>query len=46
VGSENGIEAYQAYTTTKSVIINYADPEESLAMDDWFGDGSQKVRYG
>ncbi|KAJ5296155.1 hypothetical protein N7508_010976 [Penicillium antarcticum] len=46
VGSENGIEAYQAYTTTKSVIINYADPEESLAMDDWFGDGSKKVRYG
>jgi acyl-CoA reductase-like NAD-dependent aldehyde dehydrogenase len=46
VGSENGIEAYHAYTTTKSVIINYADPEESLAMDDWFGDGAQKVRYG
>ncbi|KAJ5769781.1 uncharacterized protein N7511_001832 [Penicillium nucicola] len=46
VGSENGIEAYQAYTTTKSVIINYAEPEESLALDDWFGDGSQKVRYG
>jgi acyl-CoA reductase-like NAD-dependent aldehyde dehydrogenase len=46
VGSENGIEAYHAYTTTKSVIINYADPEESLAMDDWFGDGAEKVRYG
>lgn len=45
VGSENGIEAYHAYTTTKSTIINYASPEESLAADDWFGT-SEKVRYG
>ncbi|CAG7917906.1 unnamed protein product [Penicillium olsonii] len=42
VGSENGIEAYHAYTTTKSTIINYASPEESLASDDWFG-GSEKL---
>ncbi|KAJ6153567.1 hypothetical protein N7470_006526 [Penicillium chermesinum] len=26
VGSENGIDAYHAYTTTKSTIINYASP--------------------
>ena len=46
VGSENGIEAYHAYTTTKSTIMNFASPEESLAADDWFGEGSKKVRYG
>jgi acyl-CoA reductase-like NAD-dependent aldehyde dehydrogenase len=46
VGSENGIEAYHAYTTTKSTIMNFASVEESLAADDWFGDGSRKVRYG
>ncbi|CAG8008180.1 unnamed protein product [Penicillium salamii] len=45
VGSENGIEAYHAYTTTRSTIINYASPEESLESDDWFG-GSRMVRYG
>ncbi|KAI1371573.1 aldehyde dehydrogenase [Hypoxylon crocopeplum] len=44
VGSENGIDAYQAYTTTKSTIINYASTEESLATDDWFRGGA--VRYG
>lgn len=46
VGSENGIDAYHAYTTTKSTIINYASAEESLAADDWFGDAAEKVRYG
>lgn len=46
VGSENGIDAYHAYTSTKSTIINFAEPQESLNMDDWFGQGSQDVRYG
>ncbi|KAJ5542774.1 hypothetical protein N7461_008777 [Penicillium sp. DV-2018c] len=46
VGSENGVEAYHAYTTSKSTIINFASPDESLAADDWFGDGSKIVRYG
>lgn len=46
VGSENGIDAYHAYTTTKSTIINYAAPEESLITDDWFGHADGKVRYG
>jgi acyl-CoA reductase-like NAD-dependent aldehyde dehydrogenase len=46
VGSENGIDAYHAYTTTKSTIINFAAPEESLATDDWFGDERKDVRYG
>lgn len=46
VGSENGIDAYHAYTTTKSIIINYASAEESLASDDWFKEGADGVRYG
>ncbi len=46
VGSENGIEAYHAYTTMKSTIINYASTEESLAADDWFREGTDNVRYG
>ncbi|TQV98919.1 hypothetical protein V2A60_007384 [Cordyceps javanica] len=46
VGSENGVEAYQAYTMTKSTIINYAPTEESLAQDDWFKVGAGSVRYG
>lgn len=46
VGSENGVDAYHAYTTTKSVIINYASPEESLRSDDWFREDGEKVRYG
>ncbi|KAI1499938.1 aldehyde dehydrogenase [Biscogniauxia marginata] len=46
VGSENGLDAYYAYTTTKSTIINYASTEETLATDDWFREGTGDVRYG
>lgn len=46
VGSENGIDAYHAYTSTKSTIINYATAEEGLASDDWFREGAGEVRYG
>ncbi|KAI3333716.1 aldehyde dehydrogenase [Ustulina deusta] len=46
LGVENGVEAYQAYTTAKSTIISYASTEESLAMDDWFRDSAGAVRYG
>ncbi|KAF2431170.1 aldehyde dehydrogenase-like protein [Tothia fuscella] len=46
VGSENGIEAYHAYTTKKSTIINYASTEESLQSDDWFRESGGNVRYG
>lgn len=46
VGSENGLDAYHAYTTMKSTIINYASPEESLASDDWFRESGGAVRYG
>lgn len=46
VGSENGVDAYNEYTTMKSTIINYATAEESLAADDWFKEGNGNVRYG
>ncbi|PPJ56164.1 hypothetical protein CBER1_09182 [Cercospora berteroae] len=45
VGSENGVAAYHAYTTTKSTIINYADEREALG-EDWFREGTEQVRYG
>ena len=45
VGSENGIDAYNAYTKTKSTIINYASKEEMRA-DDWFREGGRDIRYG
>ncbi|KAL6399771.1 hypothetical protein AUP68_17178 [Ilyonectria robusta] len=46
VGSENGLDAYNAYTMTKSTIINYAPNEETLANDDWFREDDKEVRYG
>ncbi|KAF5026936.1 hypothetical protein F66182_966 [Fusarium sp. NRRL 66182] len=46
VGSENGLDAYHAYTTTKSTIINYAASEEARDVEDWFGVQAGNVRYG
>lgn len=46
IGSENGVDAYNTYTTMKSTIINYASTEESLATEDWFMEGAGNVRYG
>ncbi|KAJ8111984.1 hypothetical protein ONZ43_g5494 [Nemania bipapillata] len=46
LGVENGVEAYQAYTTAKSTIISYASTEEALATDDWFRERPGTVRYG
>ncbi|TGJ82167.1 hypothetical protein E0Z10_g6615 [Xylaria hypoxylon] len=46
LGVENGVEAYQAYTTAKSTIVSYASTEEALVTDDWFRDSSGAVRYG
>ncbi|KAI2628219.1 aldehyde dehydrogenase [Xylaria nigripes] len=46
LGVENGIEAYHAYTTAKSTIINYASTEEALETDDWFRERPGEVRYG
>ncbi|EPS31393.1 hypothetical protein PDE_06348 [Penicillium oxalicum 114-2] len=46
VGSENGLDAYHAYTATKSTIINYAPSKESMTTDDWFGEEARNARYG
>ncbi|ODA83477.1 hypothetical protein RJ55_01991 [Drechmeria coniospora] len=46
VGSENGLAAYHAYSTAKSIVINYASADESIAADDWFREGSGVERYG
>lgn len=46
VGSENGREAYLAYTAAKSTVINYARPEEARVTEDWFNEGGAAVRYG
>ncbi|KAG8626204.1 hypothetical protein KVT40_006605 [Elsinoe batatas] len=46
VGSENGIDAYHAYTTVKSTIVNYAAAEEAKATEDWFAEENKDVRYG
>ncbi|KAI1811958.1 aldehyde dehydrogenase [Poronia punctata] len=46
LGTENGVEAYEAYTTAKSTIINYASTEEALVTNDWFRETAGDVRYG
>ncbi|KIJ69983.1 hypothetical protein HYDPIDRAFT_23137 [Hydnomerulius pinastri MD-312] len=46
IGRENGIEALEAYSQSKSVIINTATPEESRLNDDWFADICETKRYG
>lgn len=45
VGRENGVEAFHAYTQSKSTIVNIASAEESRT-DDWFGEEASEVRYG
>jgi acyl-CoA reductase-like NAD-dependent aldehyde dehydrogenase len=40
------LDAYRAYTTSKSTIINYATTRDGLDNDDWFGEGAGEVRYG
>lgn len=44
IGRENGMEALEAYSQSKSIIVNVAPPDESRQTDDWFS-GEQK-RYG
>ncbi|KAH9943279.1 aldehyde dehydrogenase [Epithele typhae] len=45
VGRENGVEAFEAYTQSKSIIVNTAYPEESRAGD-WFAEDEEEKRYG
>ncbi|KAI6152227.1 aldehyde dehydrogenase [Pisolithus tinctorius] len=46
IGRENGIEALEAYSQSKSVIVNTATAEESQVQDDWFSEVGNKRRYG
>ena len=39
-------DAYHAYTTIKSTIINYATTEQFLATEDWFAEKPESARYG
>jgi acyl-CoA reductase-like NAD-dependent aldehyde dehydrogenase len=46
IGRENGIEAFEAYSQSKSVLFNTATAEESRVTDDWFADSGDAKRYG
>jgi len=46
IGRENGVEAFEAYSQSKSTIVNTAHAEETLEHDDWFGDEVEGKRYG
>ncbi|KIK67819.1 hypothetical protein GYMLUDRAFT_68842 [Collybiopsis luxurians FD-317 M1] len=46
IGRENGLEAFEAYTQSKSTIVNIASSEETRVNDDWFSEGSEGHRYG
>ncbi|KAI0353012.1 aldehyde dehydrogenase [Trametes cingulata] len=47
IGRENGLEAFEAYTQSKSTIINIASAEDTRSVQDWFAeeDDTEK-RYG
>ncbi|KDQ64345.1 hypothetical protein JAAARDRAFT_118482 [Jaapia argillacea MUCL 33604] len=48
IGRENGVEAFEAYSQSKSTIVNVASVEETRQNDDWFGDDGDGLvkRYG
>ncbi|KAJ3560435.1 hypothetical protein NP233_g10840 [Leucocoprinus birnbaumii] len=46
IGRENGLEAFHAYSQSKSTIVNIAPPEETRSTDDWFSDSPEGKRYG
>ncbi|KAF8195613.1 aldehyde dehydrogenase [Mycena galopus ATCC 62051] len=46
IGRENGIEAFESYSQSKSTIINVAPPAESRKTDDWFAEDTEGKRYG
>ncbi|EJD01005.1 aldehyde dehydrogenase [Fomitiporia mediterranea MF3/22] len=46
VGRENGLEAYESYTQSKSIIVNIASTEESRTAGDWFAEEGNAKRYG
>ncbi|KAF9076963.1 aldehyde dehydrogenase [Rhodocollybia butyracea] len=46
IGRENGLEAFEAYTQSKSTIVNIASTEETRKTDDWFAESGEARRYG
>ncbi|KAF7970782.1 hypothetical protein HWV62_23054 [Athelia sp. TMB] len=46
IGRENGVEAYNAYSQSKSTIVNIAPAEETRKTDDWFAEVGAAQRYG
>jgi len=46
IGRENGLEALESYSQSKSTIINTATSEVTRARDDWFAEGGGEKRYG
>ncbi|KAF5358910.1 hypothetical protein D9758_004804 [Tetrapyrgos nigripes] len=46
IGRENGLEAFEAYSQSKSTIVNIAPVEESRQSDDWFAEVAEGRRYG
>ncbi|KAF7352552.1 Aldehyde dehydrogenase [Mycena venus] len=46
IGRENGIEAFESYSQSKSTIVNIAPPNESRTTDDWFAESAERKRYG
>jgi len=46
IGRENGVEAFESYSQTKSVVVNTASAEESRVTQDWFAADGEDARYG
>ncbi|CAL1701213.1 unnamed protein product [Somion occarium] len=48
IGRENGLEAFEAYTQSKSTIVNIATVEETRQAQDWFAEDEEQAstRYG
>ncbi|KAF8597762.1 aldehyde dehydrogenase [Ceratobasidium sp. AG-I] len=46
IGRENGVEAFESYTQSKSTIINTSTVEDMQERDDWFADTDGERRYG
>jgi len=45
IGRENGLEALESYSQSKTITINTASAEE-MRQDDWFNDEGSRARYG
>ncbi|KIY69748.1 aldehyde dehydrogenase [Cylindrobasidium torrendii FP15055 ss-10] len=46
IGRENGIEAFESYSQSKSTIINIAPSDSTRVTDDWFAETGEEKRYG